>query len=609
MYTRANHHPLQRRKGVVLLAVLIVVVILTLTAYQFSELMLAEYKAAGSHLRMAQAQAAADSAVHYAAALLSNPDAFTNTLNSNPYDNPSAFQGVLVPGGSTSRFSCRFSVISLPDPDDPPPNQPFLYGVTDETGRINLNALMKLDSSGKVAHDVLMLLPNMTEDVANAILDWIDADDEPRSNGAENDYYQTLPQPYACKNGPLDSVEELLFVKGVTPPLLFGNDYNRNGTLDPDRDDGTGTLDRGWSAYLTVYSRELNLDSSGNPRIWVNDSDLNTLSTKLTTALGSELASYIILYRQYGSASQQSGSGQSGGGSQPAGTAQPSTTGPMGSGSQMGSGMPSQMGGTTSQLGGTMSQMNPTSQQSGSRSGTPSTTNRTTSTPTGSSGVGGGGGSVGGGAAGGGGGGGSGSVAGRLTSSSVNLQQQAQHNIGSLYELINSQVSVPGSGANAQATVYSSPLNDPGQLKTLLPLLLDGCTTTQDTELPARVNVNTAPRSVLGTLPGISEGEVQSILDHRPLTSSTDPPDQIYQTPAWLLTEANFSSQTLQTLEKYITCRAQVYRLQAVGFFENGGPSVRVEAVIDTNGGRPRIIYYRNLTELGKGFDVTAPAP
>src|SRR5262249_8409208 len=164
----------------------VVVVLLTLTAYQFSELMLAEYKAAGSHLRMAQAQAAADSAIHYAAALLSNPDSFTNTLNSNPYDNPAVFQGVLVSSGN-SRFPCRFSVIALPDPDDPPVNQPFLYGVTDETGRINLNALMKLDSSGKVAHDMLMLLPNMTEDVANAILDWIDSDDETRSNGAEND--------------------------------------------------------------------------------------------------------------------------------------------------------------------------------------------------------------------------------------------------------------------------------------------------------------------------------------------------------------------------------------------------------------------------------------
>src|SRR5262252_2852380 len=117
MYTRAHHRPLQRRKGVVLLAVLVVVVILTLTAYQFSELMLAEYKAASSHLRMAQAHAAAESAIHYAAALLSNPDTFTNTLNSNPYDNPPIFQGVLIPTAGSSRYPVRFSVVALADPD------------------------------------------------------------------------------------------------------------------------------------------------------------------------------------------------------------------------------------------------------------------------------------------------------------------------------------------------------------------------------------------------------------------------------------------------------------------------------------------------------------
>ena len=30
----------------------------------------------------------------------------------------------------------------------------------------------------------------------------------------------------------------------------------------------------------------------------------------------------------------------------------------------------------------------------------------------------------------------------------------------------------------------------------------------------------------------------------------------------------------------------------------------RLEAVIDTNNGRPRIVYWRDLTELGKGFDL-----
>ena len=60
----------------------------------------------------------------------------------------------------------------------------------------------------------------------------------------------------------------------------------------------------------------------------------------------------------------------------------------------------------------------------------------------------------------------------------------------------------------------------------------------------------------------------------------------------------------MRTLERYITARSQVYRVQVVGYLDNGGPTARVEAVIDTNLGRPRIVYFRDLTELGKGFDV-----
>ena len=37
-----------------------------------------------------------------------------------------------------------------------------------------------------------MGLPGMTEDVADAILDWLDTDDEPRELGAEIEYYSGL---------------------------------------------------------------------------------------------------------------------------------------------------------------------------------------------------------------------------------------------------------------------------------------------------------------------------------------------------------------------------------------------------------------------------------
>ncbi|MGE0083276.1 MAG: general secretion pathway protein GspK [Desulfococcaceae bacterium] len=60
------------------------------------------------------------------------------------------------------------------------------------------------------------------EIIADSILDWRDADDLHRINGAENKYYQSLPNPYSAKNGNFDSPEELLLVKGMTPEIFYG---------------------------------------------------------------------------------------------------------------------------------------------------------------------------------------------------------------------------------------------------------------------------------------------------------------------------------------------------------------------------------------------------
>src|SRR5690606_37684595 len=140
----------------------------------------------------------------------------------------------------------------------------------------------------------LMQLPGMTVEIADAILDWIDSDNEPREFGAEMDFYSTLTPPYTPQNGPIKSLEELLLVRGVTPDLLFGRDVNRNGLIDVteldiplmiDGDPGDGSMDFGWSAYLTLYSQERNVNRYGEPRIDLNMEDLQQLYDALAEAL------------------------------------------------------------------------------------------------------------------------------------------------------------------------------------------------------------------------------------------------------------------------------------------------------------------------------------
>jgi general secretion pathway protein K len=62
--------------------------------------------------------------------------------------------------------------------------------------------------------------------IVDSILDWTDKDEFIRINGAESDYYHSLKDPYDCKNGNLDSVEELLMIRGITPELFYGKKGN-----------------------------------------------------------------------------------------------------------------------------------------------------------------------------------------------------------------------------------------------------------------------------------------------------------------------------------------------------------------------------------------------
>jgi type II secretory pathway component PulK len=614
------------RRGVALIAVLVVVAILALAAYRFSDLMQAEAQAADSYTRSLQARAGAESGLAYVAAVLANDPTGQNILNGNPYDNPGMFQGVLLHDDNNPRHRLRFSIVSPLGPDDLSTTsgggQTFAYGVNDEAGKININALFKLDKSGQTLYNTLMQLPNMTDDVANSIIYWIDPTATQRSSGATDEYYTSLNPPYHAKNAPLDSIEELLLVRGVTPQLLYGNDTTRSGQADPSQGEGTA-VDQGWMPYLTMYSREQNVDSNGNPRIWVNDPDIQSLQSYLTNAgFDDAISSFIIAYRMYGPASSGGGSGAGGtgtGGTGPGGTGA-GGTGATGTGAGgMGGTGAGGMGGTGAsgaKQGTTASAIIKTP-----AGGTTTITTGRTVTSTGNDTDDTTGATAGGGAkASGGGGTGTATGATKMSTQRLmrgnlgNVQSQGGgQTIPSLYALINAKVTIPASSPQDQPTTYASPMSDSGSIAQYLPQILDQLTTSKAANLPARINVNTAPMAVLsalstgsssGSTPILDPGTVQTILATRPQYSAGAAADPIFQTPAWLITQANLPVSTVQQLDQYVTARSQVYRFQVVGHFDGGGATARVEAVVDLNAGRPRIVYFRDLTALGKGFDL-----
>jgi len=65
--------------------------------------------------------------------------------------------------------------------------------------------------------------------LVDCLRDWIDENDTHALNGAESDDPFYVDRGYPVKNGPLDSVEELLLIKGWRPEYLYGKPADDEG--------------------------------------------------------------------------------------------------------------------------------------------------------------------------------------------------------------------------------------------------------------------------------------------------------------------------------------------------------------------------------------------
>ncbi len=99
----------------------------------------------------------------------------------------------------------------------------FSYKLDDEERLLNLNTTSP-DRIDRLL-EALGLDKSHRDTIVDSIQDWRDANEEHRPNGAESeDTYLKLPVPYRSRNGNLESIAELLQIKGVTPALYYGTD-------------------------------------------------------------------------------------------------------------------------------------------------------------------------------------------------------------------------------------------------------------------------------------------------------------------------------------------------------------------------------------------------
>jgi hypothetical protein len=545
-----------RRYGSILLVVLVIIMLLSLAAYTFTELMIVEYESTYMYGRGVQAEALADSGIETVAALLQSKSEYGS---SRLYHAPDLFQGVTVKDAETSRGRGRFHVVAPKESDST--SRAIRFGLVNESSKLNLNTLLssKSNSSSSSSSDNadddiprkrLLALPEMTEEIADAILDWVDEDDRERQYGTESFYYQSLDPPYSPRNGPLVSVDELLNVRGVTRRLLYGEDINRNGLLDPNENDGDrtppadnadGSLDLGWRAYLTVHSKELNLRDDGSKRINVNQSDLDTLFEQLKENFSEDVARFVVAYRRFGAFEE---------------------------GKRSGTMMVVEIFSSSISI--------PPKNKSG---------NQYNSGGVVSSGL-------------------TFSVHGLGTSASdMKWEVAAAHDAKSLFDLVGIQVKelqFKNGVLSSSGELLDSPWSDdPARMRNELPLFLDALSMSSERMLKDRINISQARKEVLATIPEMTDELAETIQASQNMYAG----DDLRETSAWPLIEGYLTLEQMRKFDPYMTGGGDVFRVQIIGSYDAGGPYSRLEAIIDATYQPPKLVFRSDLiSELGRGY-------
>jgi len=120
--------------------------------------------------------------------------------------------------------------------------------------------------------------------------------------------------------------------------------------------------------------------------------------------------------------------------------------------------------------------------------------------------------------------------------------------------------------------------SDLSEVRNYLGRLLDAVTIDLSPIAEGRVDVSDAPAEVLAGVPGLDFILAQRIVQQRSTSSNATATQQI-DTIAWLLEVVDLNS--LKELEPYLTCRSDVYSVQAVGYRDSQSAVYRITATID----------------------------
>ena len=207
----------ENKEGAALLVSLWVLIILSLIVGSFAFEIQLESMLVSHQRKKFRAEMAAYSGIEYARAILDKQaDAKELEIEDMAEDKDGFMQAALF----IQRGLATTSEIELGDSS---------FSVTLESAEAGRNVnLLKREEWLEILE--MANMPSTEWDtMIDCLEDWIDEGDLHQLNGAESDdpFYQD--RGYPVKNGPLDSIEELLLVKGWGEDILFGKEEDEEG--------------------------------------------------------------------------------------------------------------------------------------------------------------------------------------------------------------------------------------------------------------------------------------------------------------------------------------------------------------------------------------------
>lgn len=254
------------RDGSVLLVALWVLLILAVLLSSFAFDMHVE-SAVTSHARKRlRARSAAEAGAAYASQMLARSFKANNVEESDEARETMRQQAIRLKNS-----------LSVTIPDLPVGDAKVTVELIPEAGRRNINRMTEDD--WELVLELGQVPLELRTELIDNILDWIDPGDLRRLNGAESDDPFYADRGYRTKNAPMDSMEELLWIKGFERRFLYGGP----GTEEEEE----GTSYPGIARVLTPWG--------GDNRVNLNSASREVLLT--LPGLSEETVEEILVLR------------------------------------------------------------------------------------------------------------------------------------------------------------------------------------------------------------------------------------------------------------------------------------------------------------------------